>query len=145
MYAKVIKRKKMLGVYRKEGAQIARRLNVMEAPIALREQEKIRILKEMRDSVDRKVNCETANINKTVSAAVKQIEDITYLRDTVGFEHLPENLVEAAQVRLENPDATLKELGEALDPPVGKSGFNHRLRRLSEMAEKARQEQGGLL
>ena len=94
----------------------------------------------MLNSVNRKVNCETANINKTVSAAVKQVEDITYLRDTVGFDNLPENLVEAANARLENPEATLKELGEALAPPVGKSGINHRLRRLSEMADKVRQE-----
>ena len=109
------------------------------------ELENVRILKEMRNTVNRKVNCETANINKTVSAAVKQVEDITYLRDTVGFEHLPDNLAEAALARLEHPDATLKELGETLDPPVGKSGINHRLRRLSEMAEKVKQERGGLL
>ena len=115
-------------------------LNVMEAHVSLMELENVRILKEMRNSVNRKVNCETANINKTVSAAVKQVEDITYLRDTIGFDHLPENLVEAAYVRLDHPEATLKELGEALDPPVGKSGINHRLRRLSELADKVRQE-----
>ena len=143
--AKTVKRKKSFVVYLKEGSQIVDILNVMEAHVALMELENVRILKEMRNSVNRKVNCETANINKTVSAAVKQVEDITYLRDTVGFEHLPDNLVEAATARLENPDATLKELGEMLDPPVGKSGINHRLRRLSEMAEKVRQEQGGLL
>ena len=143
--AKIVQRKKSFVVYLKEGSQIVDILNVMEAHVSLRELENVRILKEMRNSVNRKVNCETANINKTVSAAVKQIEDITYLRDTVGFENLPENLVEAAYARLENPDASLKELGEALTPPVGKSGINHRLRRLSEMAEKARQEQGGLL
>ena len=143
--AKIVRRKNSYVVYLKEGSQIVDILNVMEAHVALMELENVRILKEMRNSVNRKVNCETANINKTVSAAVKQIEDITYLRDTVGFDHLPDNLVEAAVARLENPDATLKELGEALDPPVGKSGINHRLRRLSEMADKARQEQGGLL
>ena len=143
--AKIVKRKKSYVVYLKEGSQIVDILNVMEAHISLMELENVRILKEMRNSVNRKVNCETANINKTVSAAVKQVEDITYLRDTVGFEHMPDNLVEAAAARLENPDATLKELGEKLDPPVGKSGINHRLRRLSEMADKVRQEQGGLL
>ena len=143
--AKTVKRKKSYVVYLKEGSQIVDILNVMEAHVALMELENVRILKEMRNSVNRKVNCETANINKTVSAAVKQVEDITYLRDTVGLDHLPDNLVEAATARLENPDATLKELGEMLDPPVGKSGINHRLRRLSEMAEKVRQEQGGLL
>ena len=76
---------------------------------------------------------------------MKQVEDITYLRDHVGFENIPKGLVEAALARLEHPEATLKELGEVLDPPVGKSGINHRLRKLSEMADKVRQEQGGLL
>ena len=107
--------------------------------------ENVRILKEMRNTVNRKVNCETANINKTVSAAVKQVEDITYLRDTIGFDKMPEGLVEAALARLANPDATLKELEESLTPPVGKSGINHRLRKLSEMADRVRQEQGGLI
>lgn len=143
--AKIVQRKKAYVVYLKEGSRIVDVLNVMEAHVALMELENVRILKEMRNSVNRKVNCETANINKTVSAAVKQVEDITYLRDTVGFEHLPDNLAEAALARLEHPDATLKELGETLDPPVGKSGINHRLRRLGEIAEKVRQERGGLL
>ena len=143
--AKIVQRKKDYVVYLKEGSRIVDVLNVMEAHVALMELENVRILKEMRNTVNRKVNCETANINKTVSAAVKQVEDITYLRDTVGFEHLPDNLAEAALARLEHPDATLKELGETLDPPVGKSGINHRLRRLSEMAEKVKQERGGLL
>lgn len=143
--AKIVPRKKNFVVYLKEGSQIVDILNVMEAHVSLLELENVRVLKEMRNSVNRKVNCETANINKTVSAAVKQVEDITYLRDTIGFENMPENLVEAALARLENPDATLKELGEYLTPPVGKSGMNHRLRRLGEMADKVRQEQGGLL
>ena len=120
-------------------------IELMEAHVALMELENVRILKEMRNSVNRKVNCETANINKTVSAAVKQVEDITYLRDMIGFENMPDNLVEAAYARLDHPDATLKELGESLTPPVGKSGINHRLRKLSEMAESLRQKQGGLL
>ena len=120
-------------------------LNIMEAHISLMELENVRILKEMRNTVNRKVNCETANINKTVSAAVKQVEDITYLRDTIGFEKMSEGLEEVALARLSHPDATLKELGELLSPPVGKSGVNHRLRKLSEMAEKVRQKQGGLL
>ena len=132
--AKIVLRKKYFVVYIKEGSQIVDILNVMEAPVALMELENIRILKEMRNSVNRKVNCETANINKTVSAAVKQIEDIVYIRDTIGFEGLPENLEEIAKARLERPEATLKELGEGLDPPVGKSGVNHRLRKLSILA-----------
>ena len=145
MDAKIVLRKKSYVVYLKEGAQIVDILNIMEAHISLMELENVRILKEMRNSVNRKVNCETANINKTVSAAVKQLEDITYLRDQIGFENIPKGLVEAALARLEPPEATLKELGESLNPPVGKSGINHRLRKLSEMADKVRQEQGGLL
>ena len=138
--AKIVKRKKYYVVYIKEGSQIVDVLNVMEAPVSLMELENIRILKEMRNSVNRQVNCETANINKTVAASVKQIRDIEYIRDTIGFESLPENLEQMAQARLLKPDATLKELGEALDPPVGKSGVNHRLRRLSEIAEKLRDQ-----
>ena len=145
MDAKIVLRKKSYVVYLKEGSQIVDILNVMEAHIALMELENVRILKEMRNTVNRKVNCETANINKTVSAAVKQLEDITYLRDTIGIETLPEGLREAALARLANQEATLKELGASLCPPVGKSGINHRLRKLSEMADKVRQEQGGLL
>lgn len=140
--ARIVVRKKYHVVYVKEGSQIVEILNVMEAPQALMELENIRIVKEMRGSVNRQVNCETANINKTVSAAVKQLEDITYVRDTVGFERLPESLAEIARARLAKPDATLKELGESLDPPVGKSGVNHRLRKLSNLADELREESG---
>jgi hypothetical protein len=136
--AKIVKRKRYFVVYIKEGNQIVDILNVMEAPVALMELENIRILKDMRNSVNRQVNCETANINKTVSAAVKQIEDITYIRDTIGLDNLPDNLCEIARERLERPEATLKELGEALDPPVGKSGVNHRLRKLGDLAGRLR-------
>ena len=145
MDAKTVLRKKSYVVYLKEGSQIVDILNIMEAHVSLMELENVRILKEMRNTVNRKVNCETANINKTISAAVKQVEDITYLKETIGFENLPEGLVEAALARLANPDLTLKELGATLNPPVGKSGINHRLRKLSELADKVRQEQGGLL
>ena len=138
--AKIVKRKKAYVVYLKEGEQIVDILNVMEAHKALMELENVRILKEMRNSVNRKVNCETANINKTVSAAVKQKEDIIYIRDTVGFEKLPEGLKEVALARLQYPEAPLKELGKLLLHPVGKSGVNHRLRKLSEMAEKLREQ-----
>ncbi len=137
--AKIVPRKRHFVVYIKEGSQIVDILNVMEAPVALMELENIRIVKDMRNSVNRQVNCETANINKTVSAAVKQIEDIRYICDTIGLEALPGNLKEMAGLRLERPEATLKELGEALEPPVGKSGVNHRLRKLSLMAEELRQ------
>lgn len=136
--AKIVVRKKYFVVYIKEGSQIVEILGVMEAHLSLMDLENIRILKEMRNSVNRQVNCETANINKTVSAAVKQLGDITYIRDTVGLDYLPETLAEIAQVRLDRPDATLKELGESLDPQVGKSGVNHRLRKISTIAENLR-------
>ncbi len=138
--ARITVRKRYFVVYIKEGSQIVDILNVMEAPLSLMELENIRILKEMRGSVNRKVNCETANIHKTVSAAVRQVEDITTIRDVMGFGGLPDNLQEIAQLRLARPEATLKELGEALNPPVGKSGVNHRLRKLSELADKLRNE-----
>ena len=138
--AKIVPRKRYYVVYIKEGSQIVDILNVMEAPVSLMELENIRIVKEMRGSVNRQVNCETANINKTVSAAVKQIEDIRFIQSVAGLSGLPESLQEMARIRLERPEATLKELGEALEPPVGKSGVNHRLRKLSLVAEELRQQ-----
>jgi DNA-binding protein WhiA len=137
--SKIVQRKKTFVVYLKEGSQIVDVLNIMEAHNALMELENVRIMKEMRNSVNRQVNCETANINKTVSAAVKQIEDITYIRDTIGFDHLPDALKDVALTRLAHPEVALKELGSLLAVPVGKSGVNHRLRKLSEMAEKLRE------
>lgn len=134
--AKIVERKQHYVVYLKEGSQIVDMLNVMEAYVSLMNLENVRIIKEMRNSVNRKVNCETANISKTVNAAVKQIADITRIRDVLGFEKLPPHLRQMAQLRLEHPDAPLKELGEYLEPPVGKSGVNHRLRKLSAIAEK---------
>lgn len=135
---KIARRKEHFVVYLKEGSQIADMLRIMEAPVALMEFENIRILKEMRNSINRKVNCEAANLGKTVSAAVKQVEDIKLLEARVGLENLPENVEEIARKRLEYQEATLKELGELLDPPLGKSGVNHRLKKLSDLAEDLR-------
>lgn len=140
MDAKIVARKKYQVVYLKEGSQIVDILNIMEAHVALMNLENVRILKEMRNLVNRKVNCETANISKTVNAAVKQLADIEYIRETAGLSYLPENLKEMALLRLEYPDAPLAELGTYLNPPVGKSGVNHRLRRISEMADSLRQQ-----
>ena len=137
--AKIVARKKYQVVYLKEGSQIVDILNVMEAHVALMNLENVRILKEMRNSVNRKVNCETANISKTVNAAVQQLRDIEYIKETAGLSSLPDNLREMAMLRLEYPDAPLKELGTYLNPPVGKSGVNHRLRKISEIAESLRQ------
>lgn len=136
--AKIVLRKKYYVVYLKEGSGIVDLLNVIGAPVSLMEFENYRILKEMRNSINRRVNCEAANITKTVNASSKQIDDILYVRDHYGFENLQDNLREMAEVRLEYPDATLKELGMYLNPPVGKSGVNHRLRKLSEIADRIR-------
>lgn len=132
---KIVERKNHYVVYLKEGAHIVDFLNICEAHVALMELENLRILKEMRNSINRRVNCETANIAKTINAASKQIDDILFIRDHVGFSKIADNLREIAEVRLEYPEATLQELGKYLDPPVGKSGVNHRLRKLSEIAD----------
>ena len=134
--AKMIVRKKYHVVYMKEGENIADFLNITEAHKALMEFENTRIYKGMRNMVNRKVNCEAANITKTVNAATRQVEDIRLIREKMGLEGLPEPLRQMAYVRLENPQASLGELGKLLDPPVGKSGVNHRLRKLGELAKE---------
>lgn len=136
--ARIVTRKKNQVVYLKEGSQIVDFLGVVEAGIALMNLENIRIRKEISNNINRKVNCETANIGKTVSAAVKQIEDIRYIETHVGFSQLTEELEETAVCRLRYPEATLKELGEMMNPPVGKSGVNHRLRKLGRIADELR-------
>ena len=135
---KLVKRKKYYVVYLKDGSMIVDILNIMGAHISLMDMENVRILKDMRNSVNRRVNCETANINKTVSAAVKQIEDIIYIEKTKGLKSLPDNLRLLAELRLDEPELPLKDLGEMLNPPIGKSGVNHRLRKLSEIANELR-------
>ncbi len=136
--AKTIKRKKYYVVYLKEGSGIVDLLNVIGAHVSLMNLENLRIVKEMRNSINRRVNCEAANITKTVTAASRQIEDILLIKKRCGFENLPDNLRQMAEIRLEYPEAPLKELGEYLEPAVGKSGVNHRLRKLSEIAEHMR-------
>lgn len=137
--AKIIQRKKYYVVYIKEGSQIVDLLNVMEAHVSLMELENVRILKEMRNQVNRQVNCEAANISKTVKAASKHIDDIIYIRDHVGFGNLDEGLRDIAKLRIQHPEASLKELGTMLLPPIGKSGVNHRLRKLSMIAKYFRE------
>ena len=137
--AKIVLRKKYFVVYVKEGAMIVDALNIMEAHGSLMNMENVRIVKDMRNTINRRVNCETANLNKTVSAAVKQIEDINYIDSIKGLSSLSSNLKEMAYLRLEEPDASLKELGEMLNPPVSRSGVNHRLRKLSEISKDLRE------
>ena len=142
--AKTVVRKKYHVVYAKEGEQIGDLLSLMEAPKARMNFENIRILKDVRNSVNRKVNCEAANLNKTANASLEQVRDIEYISEYYGLESLPENLRQAARLRLEKPDASLTELGKMMDPPVSKSGVNHRFKKLKALADQMR-EKGGRL
>lgn len=136
--AKIVLRKDNYIVYLKEGEQIVDLLNIVQAHNALLKLEDIRILKEMRNNINRIVNCETANLSKTINASIRQITNIEYIDSVMGINKLPENLIDTANLRLENSDASLKELGEMLNPPIGKSGVNHRLRKLDEIADELR-------
>ncbi len=134
--AKIIKRKNYFVLYLKEGEQIVDMLNIMSAHKALLEVENLRVIKDMRNRVNRIVNCETANLNKVVLAAVKQIESIKFIAEKRGLDYLEEPLRNIAELRLNNPDASLKELGELSSPQIGKSGVNHRLKKICDIAEK---------
>jgi hypothetical protein len=138
MESRKILRKNHYVVYIKDGSVIVDVLNLMGAHKALMNMENIRIIKDMRNDVNRRVNCETANINKAVKTGVKQQEDIKLIIRLKGLNYLPSNLREIALLRLEEPELPLKELGELLDPPLGKSGVNHRLKKISEIAEELR-------
>jgi len=127
-------------VYLKESEHIVDALNIMGAHRVLLELENMRILKEINNQVNRQVNFETANLNKTVSAAVQQIKDIRFIAEHAGLGVLPKPLEEVARLRLAHNDATLKEIGEMLSPPVGKSGVNHRLRKISAVAAGYKEE-----
>ncbi|MFA4884376.1 MAG: DNA-binding protein WhiA [Desulfotomaculaceae bacterium] len=136
--ARSSQRKNCKVIYLKESEHIISFLNIIGAHSALLNFENARIYKGMRNKVNRLVNCETANLNKTVNAAVRQIENIELIRDVLGPDNMPDSLKETAEVRLKYPDACLKELGSMMQPPLGKSCINHRLRRIEELAEKIR-------
>lgn len=136
--ARCIERKKGFVLYIKEGEKIIDLLSLIGAHQALLRFEDVRIMKDMRNSVNRLVNCDTANLNKTIGAAVRQIENIRLIQKEIGLENLPEKLREVAEVRMQNPDINLTEVGELLKGTVSKSGVNHRLRKIDEMAEKIR-------
>lgn len=138
--SKIVKRKENYIVYIKEGEQIVDVLNIIGAHQALLKLEDIRVLKDIRNNINRLVNCETANLGKTINASVKQIENIEIIDKYMGINKLSNNLREVAELRLENFDASLKEIGLMLDPPVGKSGINHRFRKIEELADKLKGE-----
>ena len=142
LHAQVIERKNNFVVYLKEGEHIVKFLNITGAHAALLDLENIRVYKDMRNNINRIINCETANLGKTVNAAVRQIDNIRYLKSNLGCQDVPPSLREVAELRLAYPDASLKELGEMLDPPMGKSGVNHRLRKLEQLAEDLRNKKG---
>jgi hypothetical protein len=137
--AKSIQRKNSVVVYIKESSQIVDALNVIQASKALLNYENARIKREIKGNVNRQVNCETANITKTISAAHEQIQDIRLIDEVRGLDSLSPELEETAKMRLAYPDYTLKELGEAMSPQVGKSGINHRLRKIKLIADGIRQ------
>lgn len=137
--ARTLERKNGFITYLKEAEKITEFLSIIGAISALLHFEDVRIMRDMRNSVNRLVNCETANLNKTINAAVRQIDNIKYIQSTVGLEALPERLREIAALRIANEDVTLKELGEMLTTgQVSKSGINHRLRKLDQIAERLR-------
>ncbi len=140
--AKTLNRKNKFIVYLKDSEKVVDALNIMEAPIALLEVETIKIDKQMSNKINRQMNCDQANINKTVNASRRMIEDINYIEEEVGLSYLPEKLQQIARIRVENPDASLQEIGEMMVPSLGKSGVNHRLRKISEIAENLRAEEG---
>lgn len=136
--ARIVRRQKYFVIYIKDSSQISDMLGLMEATVSLLNFENVRVVREVRGGVNRKVNCETANIEKTATAAARQIEDIRYIEKTVGLSRLSKALDEMAEVRLQYPTATLAELGDLLEPPVSKSGVNHRLREISRIADDLR-------
>lgn len=141
--AKVLERKKGFIIYIKEGERITEFLNIIGAHQALLFFEDVRIMKDMRNSVNRLVNCETANLNKTVGAAMRQVENIRLIDKEIGLYTLPDKLREIAELRVKHQDVTLKELGDMVSTgKVSKSGVNHRLRKLDEIANKLRAGEG---
>ena len=136
--SKTVSRKNNYVVYLKESEQISDLLNIIGAHQALLSLESTKIVKEMRNNVNRIVNCETANLSKTVNAAVRQIENIKYIQEKIGLENIPPNLREIAVLRIEYEDLTLKELGEMASPQLSKSAVNHRLRKIEQIADNLR-------
>lgn len=141
--AKTNQRKNDFVVYMKDGDTIGRLLSMMGAHSSLLAFENIRVVKEMRNNINRVVNCETANLRKTVDAAMAQREYIDYIADKIGLDNLPAKLRETAELRRRYPEASLQELGQMHDPRIGKSGIRHRLDRLKEIAEKRRRQESG--
>lgn len=136
IHMKEMERKKGYSLYLKDGEEISKFLAFIGANSAVLKFEEIRVLRDMKNHINRKVNCETANLSKTINASVKQIEAIKKLQKQGRFEGLSDSLKEIATLRLENPHASLIELGQMLENPIGKSGVNHRLKQLEQLGEE---------
>lgn len=128
------------GLVTRDSAVIVDVLNLLGAHVSMMEMENTRIVRQVRGKINRKVNCETANIMKTVAASQKQMEQIALLRESSVWDTLPDTLQQMAILREQYPDSSLQELGQRMNPPVGKSGVNHRLRRLAALAEQLQEE-----
>lgn len=139
LHARAVKRRNGYIVYIKEAEKITEFLNIIGAYNALFKFEDVRIVRDMRNSVNRLVNCETANLNKTINASVRQVESIKLIDEMIGLENISSRLREVAEARLKHPEVTLKELGELIpNGKLSKSGVNHRLKKIEEMAEEIR-------
>lgn len=138
MSARIASRKKDQVVYLKDGNKVREFLALVGAHSAVLKWEDMRILKQVREEVNRLVNCDTANLNKAIEAAQTQVSDIQLISEEVGLAGLPGALREIAQARLQAPDVSVRELGEMLSPPLSKSAAYHRVRRLSRLAESLR-------
>ena len=141
LHSKSVVRKNSHVVYIKEAEQIIDFLNILGAHGQLLDFENVRIIKEMRNKTNRISNCDSANLDKTINASVRQVENIRLIEQVRGLGSLPEKLQDAARLRLENPESSLIELAELMDPPIGKSGINHRFKKIEEIAEKVRLSQ----
>lgn len=137
---KILERSKKYAIYTKEGEEISKFLALMGASASVLKFEEIRVYRDIKNNINRKVNCETANLNKIVNSSVKQINDIKYIKEKGKFNELSEQLKEIAIVRIENPDMSLEELGKLLKKPIGKSGVNHRLRKIQKIVEELKEE-----
>ncbi len=137
---RIMERNNHLVVYLKDAAQISDVLNLMGAVDGLMEFENVRILKEVSEKVNRRVNCETANLQRTVSAGIRQVADIELIDRELGLNKIDPGLREIALKRLEDPNASLSELAESLSEPIGKSGANHRMRKLAKIADDIRKK-----
>ena len=140
--ARISARKSQQIVYVKKSEDVETLLGVLGASSALLTFENVRIMKSLRNDLNRQMICDDFNTDKTVRAAAQQLDDIAVIEKYLGLGKLPASLRQAAEARIASPDATLSQLGELMDPPAAKSAVNKRIRRLGELAQKLRDEHG---